>query len=331
MLTSVIRRTALLAAAGALIAGASDARTLIMATDRAGTLFNATGAGIAKVASKHSKHRVIVRAFGGPDAYIHQLNAGEYDLTATSSNTSWFNYHGKTKSKKSTKNLRIIRSGAGALKLSFVVYADSSIKKISDLRGKRVTSDFGGHAAINPIVSATLAISGLSWADLTPVPVTGALDSPRALGAERVDAAWASLGMPVVREIHAKKKVRYISLDNTPHMLSELRRRVFPGVRLVTMPPIKRLGLSGKTTLITSDSYLITHKKADPAMIKDVLNALWNNTDELRKAHFSLRGWVQKTAASTLPQLPYHPAAIEFYKAKGLWTAAIDAANAKAM
>ena len=114
-------------------------------------------------------------------------------------------------------------------------------------------------------------------------------------------------------------------------MLSELRRRVFPGVRLVTMPPIKRLGLSGKTTLITSDSYLITHKKADPAMIKDVLNALWNNTDELRKAHFSLRGWVQKTAASTLPQLPYHPAAIEFYKAKGLWTAAIDAANAKAM
>ena len=179
MLTSVIRRTALLAAAGALIAGASDARTLIMATDRAGTLFNATGAGIAKVASKHSKHRVIVRAFGGPDAYIHQLNAGEYDLTATSSNTSWFNYHGKTKSKKSTKNLRIIRSGAGALKLSFVVYADSSIKKISDLRGKRVTSDFGGHAAINPIVSATLAISGLSWADLKPVPVTGALDSPR--------------------------------------------------------------------------------------------------------------------------------------------------------
>lgn len=332
-MTGKISRNTFIAAAtvAALISGQATAKTLVMATDRAGTLYNATGAGIAKVLTKHSKNRVIVRAFGGPDAYIHALNKGEYAMSAMSSNSAWFNYHGKTRSKRFTKDLRIIRSGAGALRLGFVVYADSDIKKVADLRGRRVTSDFGGHAAINPIVSATLAVSGLSWSDLKPVPVTGALDSPRALGAGRVDAAWASLGMPVVREIHAKKKVRYLSLDNTPEVLAEFRRRVFPGIRLVTMPPIKRLGLSAKTTLLTSDSYLITHKNADPAMIKDVLDALWNNTDELRKAHFSLRGWVNKTAASDLPMLPYHPAAIAYYKAKGIWSAATDAANAKAM
>ena len=105
------------AAAAALIAGTAGAKTLIMATDRAGTLYNASGAGLAKVATKHSKHRVIVRAFGGPDAYIHALNRGEYFMTATSSNTAWFNYHGKTKSKRTTKDLRILRSGSGALRL----------------------------------------------------------------------------------------------------------------------------------------------------------------------------------------------------------------------
>ena len=83
-----------------------------MATDRAGTLYNATGAGLATVASKHSKHRVIVRAFGGPDAYMAALNTGDYDLSAISSNTAWFNYNGKSKSKKSTPDLRILRSGA---------------------------------------------------------------------------------------------------------------------------------------------------------------------------------------------------------------------------
>jgi hypothetical protein len=200
------------------------------------------------------------------------VNRGKYLLTVQSSNTAWFNYHGKTKSKRVAKDLRILRSGSGALRLSFVVYADSDIKTIADLKGRRITSDFGGHAAINPIVTATLGYAGLSWKDVTPVPVAGALESPRALGADRVEAAWASLGMPVVREIHAKKKVRYISIDKSAKSLEYLRKNVFPGLRLVTMPPIKRFGLTAPTTLITSDSYLITSKNADPETVMEVMN-----------------------------------------------------------
>ncbi len=330
-LTATLRATAIVAALGAsaLIAGAAGAKTLVMATDRAGTLYNATGAGIAKVLTAHTKHRIVVRAFGGPDAYMQALNSGEYDFTAISSNTAWFNYNGKTKSKKKARNLRILRSGSGALRLGFVVYADSDIKTVSDLRGRRITSDFGGHAAINPIVTATLAVNGLTWKDVRPVPVTGALDSPRALGADRVEAAWASLGMPVVREIHAKKKVRYLGIKNSPETLADLRSRVFPGLRLTTMPPLKHLGLPTRTTLITSDSYLVTHEGADPAILKAVLNALWDNTKPLRKAHFSLRGFTNKSAATDLPMLPYHPVAIEFYRAKGVWSKMTAAANAK--
>ena len=327
------RAAGLIAAVGAavMISGIAHAQTWIMATDRAGTLYNATGAGIAKVLTKHSKHRVVVRAFGGPDAFIHDVNSGKYLLTAQSSNTAWFNFHGRTKSKRTTKDLRILRSGSGALRLSFVVYADSDIKKISDLKGRRITSDFGGHAAINPIVTATLGNAGLTWKDVKPVPVTGALESPRALGADRVEAAWASLGMPVVREIHAKKKVRYISIDKSDKSLNYLRKHVFPGLRLVTMPPIKRLGLSAPTTLISSDSYLLASKSADPTVVMELLNALWEGTEELRKAHFSLRGFTKKAAATDLPMVPYHKTAIEFYKAKGLWTDKIAAANAKVM
>lgn len=322
------RWAAAMAGAALLIGGTASAKTLIMATDRAGTLYNATGSGMAKVLTKHSGNRVVVRAFGGPDAYIHAMNKGEYAFTAISSNSAWFNYHGKTKAKRSTKNLRILRSGSGALRLSFIVYADSGIASFADLKGRRVTSDFGGHAAINPIVKGALAVSGLSWKDLKPVPVTGALDSPRALGAGRVDAAWGALGMPVVREIHAKKKVRYLSIDGSPKTLTELRRLVFPGLRLVKMPPLKHLGLPQPTTMITSDSYLVTHKDADPAALKAALNALWENEKELQKAHFSLRGFKNKTAATELPMLPYHPTAIEFYKSKGIWNGKIAAANA---
>jgi TRAP-type uncharacterized transport system substrate-binding protein len=65
----------------------------------------------------------------------------------------------------------------------------------------------------------------------------------------------------------------------------------------------------------------------DPKVIKDVLQALWDNTPELNKAHFSLRGFKHKSAASNLPLVPYHPAAIAFYKEKGIWTDEVAKAN----
>ena len=49
-----------------LLAGAASAETLIMATDRIGSILNATGAGLAKVATKYSGHGGSIRAFAGP-------------------------------------------------------------------------------------------------------------------------------------------------------------------------------------------------------------------------------------------------------------------------
>lgn len=324
---SQVAKIVLAAGAIALSAGAADAKTLIMALDRAGTLYNASGSGIAKVASQTTEHRVIVRAFGGPDSYYAALNDGKYDFSTVSSSTAWFNHHGKNSVKKEYKNLRIIRSGAGALRLGFVVYDDSPIKKISDLKGMRVASDFGGHSVIGPMVAASLAIGNLTWKDVRPVPVTGALDSPRALGAERTDASWASLGMPVVREIHAKRKVRYLSFGADPATLKSIQNATFPGVRMSKLPPLKHLGLPAPTHLLTYDSYLIAHKDQDPKIIREVLEGLWKGTKDIQKAHFSLRGFAQKSAVSDLPMIPHHPAAIAFYKEKGIWSAEVDKAN----
>jgi uncharacterized protein len=323
-------RTALIAATGltigAMTLGTASAKTLIMATDRTGTLYYATGSALAKVLTTKSGHRVVVRAFGGPDSYIHQMNKGDYDFTVVSSNSAWFNYHGKTRSKKAAKDLRLVRSGGGALKLGFIVYNDSDIKTVSQVKGRKLTSDFGGHAAVGPIVTAALGSVGLGWKDVQPVKVSGVLDAPRSLGAGRVEVAWGSLGMPVIREIHAKRQIRYLSFKNDAETLALFRERVFPGIRLTDMPPIKHLGLQEKkTTLITSDTYFLTHKNMDPKVLNDVLEAMWENEKEVQKSHFSLRGFSNKTAASDLPVMPYHPVAIAFYKKKGIWTDEIAA------
>jgi TRAP transporter TAXI family solute receptor len=303
----------------------ASAQTLVMATDRVGSILNATGAGLAKIATKHSKRRIVIRSFAGPDAFLDALNKGEHQFSALSATSAYFAYNGMGRYKSAFKNLRIVRSGFGAVRLTFAVPKKSNIHSVADLKGKRVAAHFGGHAVVVPMVGATLATGGLSWADVKKVPVTGVVDSVRALGDRRVDAAWASFGMPAAREVHAKMGIRYLPLGNDPKTLSILRKQVFPGIIMVPMKARPKMGLEKDAFLITYDTYLVGHKDVDGAAIKDILTALWDNQKELRKIHFGLRGFSNKTAISSLPIMPYHKAAVEFYKSKGVWNAKVDA------
>lgn len=323
----------LLAAAAALTvtAGVASAQTLTLATDAVGTTYNAVGSGFAKVITEGSDIRVIPRPFGGPDAYLDQLNNGELDLATMSASSAFVSYIGRNKAKKSYKNLRLIRSGVGGLYLGFIAYQDSPIKKVSDLKGMRVASDFGGHAIIGRSVTAALATAGLTWKDVKAVPVTGANDGVKALEAGRVDASWASLGQPVVRELHAKKKIRYLGFDNTPEVIALLRKQVFPGAKLVTVPTNPGIGIPEPTDLINYDANLISSKDLSNEMVKKVLAAVWDNADKLVTIHRGLSGFKNDAAVTDVPMIPYHPAAIEFYKEKGIWTEAAEKANEKFM
>lgn len=319
--------TAVASVAALLLAGGAAAQTLALATDRAGTTYNAVGSGMAQIATENSSVRVIVRPFAGPDAYLDQLNNNEVQLATQSSSTAYFAYRGDSRNPKTYKNIRLLRAGEGGLFVGFIALKESDINKIEDLKGKRVASDFGGHAVISLSVEGALKTGGLSWSDVRPVPVAGALAGPAALDGGRVDATWSSLGMPAVREIHAKKGVRYLDTPNTPQNLKTLRETIFPGVNLTLVKANPDVGVHQDIHMINYDAYLIGHKDVDAKAVKAVLTALWDKSDALIKIHRGLSGFKREVAVSANPVIPYHPAAIEFYKEKGIWTGDADKAN----
>lgn len=322
---------ALVAAAAAAIAfaGTAQAQTLTMATDKVGTTFNAIGAGMAKTVTEESNLRIVVKPFAGPDAYLPALERGEVNLATLSSSSAYVSYEGHNKAKKKYQAMRILRSGEGGVRLTFVVPAKSSVHSIKDLKGKRVAAGFGGHATIPKSIEGALRTAGLNWKDVVQVPVTGAADSVQALGAGRVDASWSSYGMPVTREVHAKMGIRYLPIEPGANSLKILREAIFPGVQLVTTKADPKNGLPKDAHMISYDSYLVTHKGQDDKSVRLMLEALWKATDKLTKVHRGLAGFTHKTAVTDIPVVPYHPAAIAFYKEKGVWTAEAQAANAK--
>jgi uncharacterized protein len=299
----------------------ASAQTVALATDRPGTTFNTIGSGVAVVANKYSAIRVVVRPYAGPAAYAPVVNSGEVALAVMSASSAYQAFSGHNEEKTAYRNLRLIRAGSASLMLGFLVRKDGPIKTFADLKGKRVSSDFGGHLAIANSLEASLKIAGYTWKDVTAVPVSGANDGIDALVANRLDATWASLGQPRARQADTQIGVRYLSVPNTPDAVKIYRHYAFPGARIGVVKKGVVPGVLGPTRLLSYDSYIIANKDVPDAVITKVLEGLWKGTKELLPMHPAMRGYTHDASVTDAPVVPYHPAAIAFYKKMGLWDA----------
>lgn len=324
---------ALGALAVAVSASAASAKTMTLATDRVGSTFNAMGTAVAKVVTSAGKDRVIVKAFGGPEAYLRAIENGDVDLAVLSASSAYAAFNGRNKKKVRFTKLRLLRAGEGGLRLSFVVPAKSGIKSYKDLKGRKVASSYGGHAVIVPSIAGALSTVGLTWDDVVQVPVTGVTGGIQAIEAGRAEASWSSYGMPATRQLHAKLDggVRYLGLPPGEESEKKLREKMFPGVQLVLTKANPKIGLPEDAYLISYESYVIASPKMTNDDVKRILDTLWEKTPELQKAHRSLAGFTHKVAATGIPMLPYHPAAIDFYKGKKLWNDAKQKAHDEVM
>lgn len=299
----------------------ASAQTLALAADRPGSTFYTVGSGVAVVADKYSGLKIIVRPYAGPAAYAPVLNSGEVTLGVMSASSAYQAFSGKNEQKTAYRNLRLVRAGSASLMLGFLVRKDGPIKTYADLKGKRISSDFGGHLAIANSVEASLRIAGYTWKDVTAVPVSGANDGIDALVAGRLDATWASLGQPRAREADTQIGVRYLSVPDKPEAVQIYRKAAFPGARIAVAKTGVVPGVLEPTRLLAYDSYIVANKDVPDATITKLLNGLWEGTKELLPMHPSMRGYTQDASVTDAAVIPYHPAAVAFYKQKKLWTA----------
>ena len=301
-------------------------RVEILAGDAAGGLSHAINSGIAKVVSQNSNVTLRVRGYSGPEAFLPEVDEGKVQLASHFSATAWLAYN-QIDSKLKTRNIRLLRAARPATPLGFMVRKDSPIKTVADLKGKRVAGGYGGHPIMKRLAGGVLAAYGLDWPDVQMVPVTAAGDGAQALIDGRVDAAWFAVFAPLTREAHSKIGIRFLPIEPTPEHIRIERERIFPGVMSLTMrgnPPWAPKG----TPLISYEYYVFGSTKTDPKLINTLLEVLWAKSNEVRKVSTVLGGFVNEAAVSVHPVIPYHPAAIEFYKSKGVWTAEAEKANA---
>jgi TRAP transporter TAXI family solute receptor len=304
-----------------LLSSAAGAQTVVMATDKIGTILNAGASGMASIVSKYASTHIVTSTYGGQDLYVVAMDKGEVDLAPISAFGAWLNFTGQNPSKTKFRNMRILRASAGGLLQTYVTLQSTGIETIAGLKGKRVATDFLATPLLQLSTTASLSAAGLSLNDITKVPVSGISDAIAALSAGRVDATWTAFGIPAVQEVNANSPVRYLPIPASPEAMTILRRLLYPGARVTQVAPNPRLFLSKTTPMVDYDIYLIARADLPSEKVRPVLETLWDHSDELVKIHPILRTFVKEGAVTDLAVLPYHHEAIAFYKSKGLWTA----------
>lgn len=296
--------------------GAAHAQVVGIGTTKAG----ATGqvsAGIATVVSKHSGLNMRTQPMAGTQQYIPAVNAGRLEFgVANIMQTKWA-YNGTSISKgRPNKNLRMVAT-LMQFRIAPVVDAKSDIKAISDLKGKRVPSEFSAAPLFRVITTGFLANGGLTFKDVKPVPVSALRQHWDALTEGKIDMVTAAAGTGYLN-LMAKKMggVRFIDLDDSPKALEAIRSHL-PGVDIRTVKPGPKLtGIVKPTKFLFFDYMLFAGKDVSDEIVYKVTKALYENPKDLTAASPLWRSF--KPANMGKDQgMPMHPGAVKLLKEKG--------------
>jgi len=309
-------------------------RSLTIGANPPGTVFYALASGLAKFASEGAPFQMIVQPYTGTSTFLPLLNSGEIDFGINNAVDMALAYQGPDRLKiggrnpfQHTPNARLVMRGS-VLLTAPLVRKDSPIKTIHDIRGKRVTGEYPAQLANWYNLFGYLSGAGMKWEDVKIVPVSGVNEGIDALVQGRADVSLCALDAAKVKEADAAVGVRHISMDCSPEGEKRLRRAV-PGYYPHWLKRGQATAVVEDTCVNAYDIYLTSHKGAADRVISTVLKGVWDNIDKLPSLHPSFKDWTRQRAVDPDVTLPYHPAAVQYFKERGVWSVALDDAQRK--
>lgn len=309
-----IKRTLLscLALVGAAFAlSTASAQTLTIGTNQPGSLFYSTGVGISEALIKEDIS-ARVQAYAGSGALMALVDQGTLDLAVVNVFEMAQAYNGAFPSKEKHPNLRVV-SRLFDSQVGFLVGADSPIKSLADVEGKRVAARFSAAPIIELMRKAIIANAGLSDDDIDLVSVPNSIRGGDLLSSGRIDVAFLSAGSGTVEELNASMGgVRFLSLNDDEKSVKALQSVMAQGYPAVMERETLPAGIEPDTKFLTYGVVLVANKDMDDKHVTDILSALEKNTNVLESAVRNFKGIDRKRMGGAI-NVEYHPAAKQYF------------------
>ena len=264
-----------------LSAGNASSQTVSLITTPAGSFSNSAGAAIAKVASEKARLRMVVQAQASSGFEELEAGTSEFNVGNAFDAVFFANGTGEYEGQGIHKNVRHLATMI-PYRVAMHVRADSQIKTIADLKGKRVSSGYNAQKTIARIIEAHLANGGLSYKDVTGVPAPNVVRAAEDFKSGRVDVLFFALGSAAIKEANAAVGgLRVLAIDDSPEALQRMQA-ILPGAYSLVIAPNPAFdGIAQPTKIIAFDMTLNTSSAVSDDVAYRVTKALYENKAEL--------------------------------------------------
>ena len=299
------------------VGDAASSRFLSIGTAPLGGAFFPVGGAIAEVLNENRGDRdweFTAEATKGSQENIRRLIRGELDIALSNSAISYFAVRGEG-SWKQPYPVRVLMTLAPNVAL-FVTPTDSGIRRIADMRGKRIVVGPAG-SGMNFFIEPLLQAHGLTYNDFSPLynHQTGAVSN---LADGSAAAAFLGGAVPTASITQASSSQDIFFVPYEAEAMDELIDRYVFFTR-ATIPAGTYRGQSDEFNgLDVGSMHLIAAASTDEELIYQLTKTLWENRDEVVKKHPAGRAINPKNAVRNTGT-EFHPGAVRFYREIGIW------------
>lgn len=304
-------------AAACLLAAAVHAQVVGMGTTQAGATAQLSTV-VAKVMTDRGGLQVRPQPMAGVAQYGPLVNAGEIDFGVANLVEARFLVQGREIVDRPNPELRMVARLVPWYN-GLVVKADSPIRTLRDLRGQAAPSGFTGNPLGRVLMDGYLANAGLKIGDTRQVLVPAFPRMFELFKQGQLATAISTIGSPVLKEWEAALgPVRFLGFDDSPQAVAAMQQFI-PGSYVTEVAPRPGLlGVPAPTRILVYDYVLFANANVPDAVVAKAVEALFAHPDDLKAASPLFREFDPALMGKDLG-IAYHPGAIAFYKAKGVW------------
>jgi TRAP transporter TAXI family solute receptor len=312
-MSHLTRRTLLVlssaaAAAAGLPAGAAEQQIKFMTGPQGGSWIPLGGA-IAELVQKNVPGTTVTVLPGAGIANVKAIQQGKADLGFGNANSTADGFAGRAPFEEATRDVLNVATLYNQY-FHLVVPADSDIRSVKDLKGKRVATQPRGNTG-EQITREVLEVNGLKYEDLAKVHFVSYTDAVELIKNRQADAFGLITTIPAsaVMDLATARPVRVISVSDEAFAKMKEKNA---GYAKRAIPKGTYPGQETDAVTVGTFTHVIASAKLPEDLVYRITKTLVDNRDQLAVVVSAIKGTTPKEMAEDVG-VPFHPGAKRYF------------------
>ena len=204
-------------------------------------------------------------------------------------------------------------SGTYSNYIQIVANADSGIKTLADLKGKRISVG-AAKSGTELNARAIFKAAGLTYADLAKVEYLPFGESVELIKNRQLDATLQSAGLGVASIRDLSTSVKIVVVPVPADVVAKVGDAAY---QAAVIPANTYTGQTQDVPTAAIPNFLVTHSGVSDELAYQMAKQMYENIDTLYAAHNAAKAIKRENAIKGMP-VPLHPGAERYYREVGL-------------